>query len=113
MLLGWVTGLGLLLAKALGRVIQGVVQQGLLLGWLQVSGGVFQKAWGLAWVEGWLLWLGAGLEWVPEWELGWVLQLAGVQQVLVKETMEAQLGLGWVKRLAMGKGAGLVRASLL
>ena len=109
--------MALLLPKALGMVIQGVVQRGLLLGWLQVPVGVFEqgllRAWGLAWVEGWLLWLGAGLEWAPEWEVGWVLQLAGVQQVLVKETMEAQLGLGWVKRLAMGKGMGSVRVSLL
>ena len=64
-------------------------------------------------MKGWVLWLGAGLKWVPEWEVGWVLQLAGVQQGLVKETMEAQLGLGWVKLLAMGKGVGLVRVSVL
>jgi len=109
--------LALLLPKALGMVIQGVVQRGLLLGWLQVPVGVFQqglmRASGLAWVEGWVLWLGAGSEWVPEWVVGWVLQLAGVQQVLVKETMEAQLGLGWVKQLALGKGVGLVRECLL
>ena len=57
--------------------VSGVSQQGLL------------RAWGLAWVEGGLLWLGAGLEWVPEWVVGWVLQLA------------------------MGKGVGSVRVFLL
>jgi len=35
--------LALLLPKALGMVIQGVVQRGLLLGWLQVPVGVFQQ----------------------------------------------------------------------